>query len=410
MKNNNKYNPNSKWFQKLIDLLNDLAQGKPTNIGKIPKEKFLNCNREEQTQLLKKMLGSLIREAQVSRYGNILCFLPHGETFEKRPSMEFDEENSNLHCWACMELGKTKDIFDIIGYVFNMNSFMQQKLKAIELFVEDGVSLANEMRVNSSKRNTGYQKKMERPASTEKAFASTTGRYYKLVTDDQDCLRFLEQRGITLESAEKFKLKFWEYQGNKYLVIPCDTQFYTRRKFKTGQGDYPKYWKKKDTPVSLFNGNRLVEDNAIVFVVESALDAIIMEQIGFPCVALNGKDHYKSLIESCSWDTFPIILMDNDPAGLTAGLRIATELRKKGVHCYLHRYPQKGIIDADFLSKFKDLGEAYVEDPTQTMEAVAQIYDSAYAVSLIQPAKEKSIDMTSFSNPLEKFGRADGRN
>ncbi|MEC1718741.1 toprim domain-containing protein [Schinkia azotoformans] len=409
MQNNNKFNPNSKWFQKGIDILIRLEQGKPTNIGNIPKEKFLNCNREEQTQLLKGMLTPLLRVAQVSKYGNILCFLPHGETFEKRPSMEFDEKNSNLHCWACMELGKTKDLFDIIGYAFNMNSFVEQKLKAIELFVEDGLSLANEMRINSSKRKTSYQK-MERPSSTEKAFAATTGRYYKLVTDDQDCLRFLEQRGITLESAEKYKLKFWEYQGNKYLVIPCDNQFYTRRKFKTGLGDYPKYWKKKDASVSLFNGNRLVEDNAIVFVVESALDAIIMEQIGLPCVALNGKDHYKSLIESCSRDTFLIILMDNDPAGLTAGLRIATELRKKEVDCYLHRYPKKGIIDADFLSKFKDLGEAYVADPIQTTESVVQIYDSAYALSLIQPAKEKSVDMTSFSNPLEKFGRAEGSN
>lgn len=109
-------NPNARWFHKLADILEQLDEGKVNILRKISMDKFLQQDDAARLVKLKKMLNPLMSMSDVPRYGNILCFLEHSQKkFEKRASMEFDRERSNLHCWSCMETGKTLDIFDVIG-------------------------------------------------------------------------------------------------------------------------------------------------------------------------------------------------------------------------------------------------------------------------------------------------------
>lgn len=342
---------------------------------------------------------------------NMLC--PFHE--DRSPSMMFNKSKADLHCFSCHKDGETRDIFDLIAVLLGIMSFSEQRQKAIELLVENGDGVSKVMCVNSHSGKTGTAK-MERPTSAEKSFSATiTGRIYKPFEGDEDCLQYLEQRSITCASAKKFKLKCWEYEGNKYLVIPCDDRFYTRRKFITGLNDYPKFWKPRESTVSLFNGKALEQEHSVVFVLESAIDAITMDQLGFPAIALNGKEHYGRLIEKAeairNQDVSLIILMDNDPSGegVKTGGKTAVALQKMGVYCYLHRYQKTGMSITDFLTECKDINEAYVTDPLKTMKAVTQLFNLARELSLIKPADTSVVDMKSLPNPLEQFGRADNK-
>src|SRR5690606_9352280 len=100
---------------------------------------------------------------------------------------------------------------------------------------------------------------------------------------------------ITEESTKQFGLKCWKYNGVSYIVIPCDGDFFVRRNVNAPLK--PKFWLKKGVPVSLFNSKRLQSNGTCIFVTEGALDAITIEQIGYPAVALNGKGFYGKLIE-----------------------------------------------------------------------------------------------------------------
>lgn len=402
-------NPKAIWIFELAKILKMLESSENMNqVSKIPKHQFERADFAEGKRLLKHKLGDLLHRAKVPLDRNMLCPFH----LDRSPSMVFNKGKADLHCFACHDVGKTRDIFDLIGVLSGLKSFSEQRLKAIEILVERVNESTNAKLKNSHSAVIGTDK-MERPTSAQKSFSSTKGWYYNHFEDDEDCLRFLEQRGITHDSAKKFKLKYWMYEENKYLVIPCDNQFYTRRKFIKGLCDYPKYWKPKGSTVSLFNGKALEQEHSIVFVLESAIDAITMDQLGFSAIAINGTKHYGLLVQKSdvilNKDVYLIILMDNDADGVgaMAGKEIATVLQAIGVRCYLHCYQKNEYTIADFLTRFKDLNEAYLANPLYTRDAVTELFNMASELRLIRPSETTVIGRKLIPNPLELFGRAD---
>ncbi|MFC5530474.1 toprim domain-containing protein [Cohnella yongneupensis] len=399
-------NNRATWIRKLEEFLRRLEIDGTHSFLRIPKHRFQGAEKNKQVQMLKALLDTLMKQAQVPTERNLHC--PFHD--DRHPSMTM--RNHVLHCFSCHEPGETRDLFDFVKLFFGAKSFAEQKLKAIELLVEDGANIARTMRVNTkatpSSKNTVSN--MKRPASASRSFSALNSPYYRRAWNDEDSRNYLIQRGISAGSAAQYNLKCWEYKGTKYLVIPCDSSdFIVRRNMFDSKKE--KFWLMRGVPVSLFNSNRLQINESCLFVVESALDAITLEQIGYPAIALNGTKLYGKLLEKSnvirSNGLYPILLMDNDAAGKDSGRKLLEQLRAKGIRGYLHEYSDAGI--GKFLNSTKDVNESYQLDPDETTNSVQEIFQIASELSHIQPANPVHPVTTTFSNPLLKFGIADMR-
>lgn len=216
----------------------------------------------------------------------------------------------------------------------------------------------------------------------------------------------MEKRGISESSALRFYLQCGIFQNKKYLAIPCERDFIVARNLSD---DGPKIRLKKGVPVTLFNAGRLEMQKSCVFVVEGAIDAITIEQLGYGAIALNGL-HFRKLIEKSHMlrrnEVFPMILLDNDEDGRKAGSKLFQELQWRGVGAYLHDY--RGVL-GKFLACFKDVNEAYLKNPEETGKAIREIFQMASELSRIRPADPKDVQNFSRSNPLFKYGKPLGK-
>jgi 5S rRNA maturation endonuclease (ribonuclease M5) len=386
------------WFMRLEKAFHDLDAGQAEGICRIPRKIYEAANPKEQIRLLKMMLDELMAKANVQKGKNLHC--PFHD--DRSPSMIW--KNGSLHCFACHDPGETRDIFDLIGLLFGLKSFAEKKIKAVELFVEDGTSIARAMRLST--KMPFPRSEMRRPASASRSFAAFKEWRYVSALEDEECRRYMEKRGIAEGSALRFHLQCGIYQNLKYLAIPCEGEFIVARNLSD---DGPKIRLKKGVPVTLFNAGRLEMQKSCVFVVEGAIDAITIEQLGYGAIALNGL-HFRKLIEKSHMlrrnEVFPMILLDNDEDGRKAGTKLFQELQWRGVGAYLHDY--RGAL-GKFLARFKDVNEAYLKNPEETGKAIREIFQMASELSRIRPADPKDVQNFSWSNPLFKYGKPLGK-
>ncbi len=368
-------NPKAKWIQKVKTILKKLNNGEIKNFPLISREEFEGANSNEQIRLLRGKLGDILKTANIPLDRNMLCPLH----LDHSPSLMYNKEKSDLHCFGCMEPGETRDVFDLISLLLRKSSFIEQKFTAIEILVEDGKEITENMRIKKSSNYTNSScAKMDFPNSARKSFSATktNNRIYIPAWEDPDCMRYIAERGITFESAKKFNLRCWTYQNKKYLVIMCDDRFQTRRIFKGDSNGYGKYWNKGE--VSLFNSKRLDEalEDESIFLVESALDAILIEQLGYKAIAINGVNNYSKILGKAdvirSKDLHIIVLFDNDKSGLNSSIKMYKEVLGEEIDFYMHKYSKIGV--GSFLYRFKDITEAYVDNREETLKAIGEIY------------------------------------
>ncbi|PAD76372.1 toprim domain-containing protein [Paenibacillus campinasensis] len=329
-------NPRAHWFYRVCDMLQAQAEGNPA-FPRIPHEVYRSLDSNGRKNILRHHIKKLLDLCGINYAfgGNLLCF----NHDDRRPSMVFNMDRGNFYCFSCAE--RAWDIFEIVGMQFHLRHFQQKLAKVEEIFVEP---------------------KQER------------FRPYQPVQTDPQVVELLLRRGITRESMSKFGLKVWRLEdGSKYVVIPCKGRFLERKKLVQGAKNYPISYKVKGVDLELFNGSRLTKPG-VVFIVESALDAILLEQVGFSSVALNGKMP-KALSNALYAKPLPtglslIILMDNDPAGRDATHVVCNAIQKSGVIFHRFDYDAPSGSPRAFLHHYKDVGEAMVADTAQTVTAL----------------------------------------
>lgn len=329
-------NPSPLWFNQLCDLLLSQAEGKDV-LTRIPQSLYQKLDDNQRKHMFQKLFVSLLENNKLDYGGKLHCFAHD----DRKPSMVFNENPGNFYCFACG--GKAWDIFRIVGKVFDLHGFQQEFAKTEELLVE--------------------RKQKQKPFSSYQPVQSDT-----VVTD------LLLQRGVTRESMAAFGLQVWCWEdGTKYVITPCDNKFFARKRMVEGTEDRFESWNKKNSTVELFNGSRLTEPG-VVFIVESAIDAILLEQAGFFAVALNGKAP-KALNLAVYKNPLPaglslIILMDNDQAGRDAALEVCKAIQKSGVSFRRFDYDAPSGSPQAFLHLKKDVGELMVLDKAQTIAAL----------------------------------------
>lgn len=168
---------------------------------------------------------------------------------------------------------------------------------------------------------------------------------------------YLAGRGIESETARTFRLGLVDdplpghgyYRGK--LVIPFlhPTGYPLTVRFRRFAGDEgPKYLSMSDDPSRMFNVGAILRAGEEIHLTEGEFDAMILEQLGHPAVAVAGaqawKPHYRTLLAGF---TRVFIWGDGDDAGADLVNRVSRAvIRARGV-----RVPKGSDVTDVFLSE-----------------------------------------------------------
>lgn len=208
-----------------------------------------------------------------------------------------------------------------------------------------------------------------RPAAAPKDYTEQYKAWHNSLLQAENALAYLESRGITRETADRFMLGYVVDQYNTpRIVIPRSRHDFTARRIDGGT-EY-KYLVTGRQGV-LFNAKEAMKDNgdkAPVVVVEGEFDAMSIYQGGYTAVlALGTATAYKALVERAR-ATYPaaeyIIALDNDEGGREAQSKAQAAMEEAGLHCI-------AADPAALYGDSKDAAEAIQKDEGRFWEALA---------------------------------------
>lgn len=296
-------------------------------------------------------------------------------------------KNSNkYHCFAC---GYTGDIFDMIGLKFNLSSFPEQLAKACEFYsIENGelpFSLPAARKASPAP-----------PAESEEPAEDCTERFmaWNKSLNEKDCpgLAYMQARGLSLETLNRFCIGFepaWKHPktaGNKIVpysprvIIPTSATSYLARDIRNPNklsANQRKYTKSKVGKVVLFNRAALETEGGVVFIVEGEIDAMSIEEAGYPAVGLGSASNKRILIEFIREHDIRsklVILPDNDEAGQRAAAGIEEEFKAEGIECLV----------ANIFGNCKDANEMLIKDRSLLEASLAALLRQAEKTSARQ--------------------------
>lgn len=294
----------------------------------------------ERMKLLKKSLDvDLLEDAlgiQVStQMGDediCSCPLPSHNGVDSNPSFSINRSKLVYNCFAC---GVGGNIIDLVARV-------------LDLDYEDAYRFCKNYKDNTLGKEDPflYSKQLQQilDSQKQKAVSKPLPRYSKSILNDwlQNYCEYLESRGIDQTSQDRFMLGFdpnhtrGEYEGPA-VIIPHifnnDLVGYQERWIDENRpSKIPKYTNSKNFPKAetLFAFDFAIkESDSPIVVVESALTAVYLYQLGIPSVATFGasiSDEQIRLLRSFSWGA--TLSFDNDDAGLKASNFVCERLRK----------------------------------------------------------------------------------
>jgi replicative DNA helicase len=249
--------------------------------------------------------------------------------------------------WKCQSCQKGGDIFDLYAAVNNCS--LSEATKAIiELYGDQPARPSN-----SAPGAPLTRRDLDRDAAR---LAGSPGETY------------LQGRGFTLDTMRRFKLGYNPDEYNKPLrkilpsiVIPYPgTDYYITRPISDKAYDKPKTSEAGKEP--LFNLAALYTGGP-VFIVESQLCAISIEQEGGAAVALgnSGKDRLIRQLQDKPTSAALILALDNDERGRKAQSELAAALELLGI-------PH---IQANISGEYKDPNERLQHDAAGLRQAIS---------------------------------------
>lgn len=300
--------------------------------------------RDEAKEYLKEKLGDYLESTGRSTKQNINCINPEHE--DRNPSMSYDAKRNKLKCFACEV---DYDLFDVIGIDYDLKDFNAKLNQACELY---GIELEGGAYESSKPQNYQTERIIEpaddlEPLKDHRAYLlEAHANIHK--TD------YPQQRGLTEISINKFKLGYdaeWKSPtalekdknpvASPRLIIPSTVHSYLARDVRDDADS--RYSKMKEGTQSLFNYFCIHPDNADkpdkVFITEGEFDAMSIIEAGHEAVALRGINNIPTLIKEIKEygahrNTEFYVLLDNDPRGNEATVKLITELDKLKATAY----------------------------------------------------------------------------
>lgn len=252
---------------------------------------------------------------------------------DNNPSMMFTDKYNICKCFSC---GVSYDIYDLIGLDYDLHSFKEQLEKVQELYL-------------------GYVpvKKEVKKEIDNKIYDYTN--YYNKCFKNRYKTTYLEQRGITRELIDKYKIGYDEER--KLVVFPINKHCYFAR--SVVNNDKIKSRGSSD----IWNKKYIKENNQLVYVTEGIIDALSLEVIdpNVKVMSINGVGNINSLVYALKENNFNGtigIAFDKDGAGKKA----TDELKKELAKINVNSFSTSMIATFDISSKVKDINMALINN------------------------------------------------
>lgn len=252
---------------------------------------------------------------------------------DNNPSMMFTDKYNICKCFSC---GVSYDIYDLIGLDYDLHNFKEQLEKVQELYL-------------------GYVpvKKEVKKEIDNKIYDYTN--YYNKCFKNRYKTTYLEQRGITRELIDKYKIGYDEER--KLVVFPINKHCYFAR--SVVNNDKIKSRGSSD----IWNKKYIKENNQLVYVTEGIIDALSLEVIdpNVKVMSINGVGNINSLVYALKENNFNGtigIAFDKDGAGKKA----TDELKKELAKINVNSFSTSMIATFDDISKVKDINMALINN------------------------------------------------
>lgn len=277
------------------------------------------------------------------------------------------------------------------------NSICERNEKMLTPYkVNDVLLKSTEMAQNSVLEGGGINYPSEGFRSSQNGSTSSYEAYIKKASgrfrgSPAEC--YINTRGISSEIAEHFMLGYSksEYFPNNEkhpaLIIPVGTGFYIKRNIEQGE----RFSNVKGGLSALFNENVLFnQQNIPVFIVESAIDALSIIQVGSHAVALNSTSNVNLLMKKLeNMDNLPpfILCLDNDDAGNNATDKLISAFKEQNLR----------FIDGRFiLNGCKDANEALLQDKNEFLKAISQAKQTVLDILSVELVEYKQQNTAGF--------------
>ena len=252
---------------------------------------------------------------------------------DNNPSMMFTDKYNICKCFSC---GASYDIYDLIGLDYDLHSFKEQLEKVQELYL-------------------GYipVKKEVKKDIDNKVYDYTN--YYNKCFKNRYRTTYLEQRGITRELIDKYKIGYDEER--KLVVFPINKHCYFARSVVNNDKI------KSKGSSDIWNKRYIKENNQLVYVTEGIIDALSLEVIdpNVKVMSINGVGNINSLVYALKENNFNGtigIVFDKDGAGKKA----TDELKKELAKINVNSFSTSMIATFDDISKVKDINMALINN------------------------------------------------
>lgn len=252
---------------------------------------------------------------------------------DNNPSMMFTDKYNICKCFSC---GASYDIYDLIGLDYDLHSFKEQLEKVQELYL-------------------GYipVKKEVKKDIDNKVYDYTN--YYNKCFKNRYRTTYLEQRGITRELIDKYKIGYDEER--KLVVFPINKHCYFARSVVNNDKI------KSKGSSDIWNKRYIKENNQLVYVTEGIIDALSLEVIdpNVKVMSINGVGNINSLVYALKENNFNGtigIAFDKDGAGKKA----TDELKKELAKINVNSFSTSMIATFDDTSKVKDINMALINN------------------------------------------------
>ena len=252
---------------------------------------------------------------------------------DNNPSMVFTDKYNICKCFSC---GASYDIYDLIGLDYDLHSFKEQLEKVQELYL-------------------GYipVKKKKKKDIDNKVYDYTN--YYNKCFKNRYRTTYLEQRGITRELIDKYKIGYDEER--KLVVFPINKHCYFARSVVNNDKI------KSKGSSDIWNKRYIKENNQLVYVTEGIIDALSLEVIdpNVKVMSINGVGNINSLVYALKENNFNGtigIAFDKDGAGKKA----TDELKKELAKINVNSFSTSMIATFDDTSKVKDINMALINN------------------------------------------------
>lgn len=325
-------------------------------------------NRSDAAQEIKSRYAEYLQPAKKKVQGKTtyicpLCGNGKGKTGDGL-SIDPGSNGTQLKCFKCGFYG---DIIDLYKQEHNCDdaAAFSALYERFNITIDESTRTDGKPPKKAKATNTPTETQKAENGQNENAEKATPNflQYYMSCKEhitDQAAKDYLSIRGISEETAARFWLGY--DPKTRFLIIPAANSFYIARNTDS-KSDF-RYNNPKGASIELFNIKALYNDNARpVFIVEGAIDALSIIEIGGEAVALNSTSNARKLLEELKQkptENALILCLDNDAAGTRASSDLATGLQELKIP----------FISTNISGKYKDPNEALTSDKEAFIAAV----------------------------------------